>query len=182
MGHMGQLRALRHIGDRRSLVGEVEQAGMLGGGVETTGGGDQFPGHLHAEEHLASGLSVVAGSLQNGGNALGSIALVQEVEDGLAVGGTEGTGAQAGELVVVSLAQPVDGGDICFRGSDVVGQRGRLRAEGMFGGEQEQAAVAGRAPARGSGCWAREQAVFEPAAFWPGSVHGGQFRARGRAG
>ena len=84
---------------------------MLGGGVETTGGRNQFTGHLHAQQHFAAGFAVVAGGRENVGDALGSVTVLQEVEDGLAIGGVEGTGAQAGELVVVLLAQPVDGGN-----------------------------------------------------------------------
>src|SRR5437868_10183968 len=63
--------------------------------------------------------------------------------DGLPVGRADGTGTQARELVVVALAQPVDGGDACFRGEKIIGQDAWLRAEGMFGGEQELATVAG---------------------------------------
>jgi hypothetical protein len=68
---------------------------MLGGGVETASGRDQFPGHLHAEEHLAPGFAVVAGGLQNVGDTLGSLAVLQEVEDGLAIGRTQGSSTQA---------------------------------------------------------------------------------------
>ena len=49
------------IRDRGRIVGEVEKAGMIGGGVETTGGRDQFSGHFHAQQHFASGFFVVAG-------------------------------------------------------------------------------------------------------------------------
>src|SRR6266699_6408555 len=55
---------------------------------------------------------------------------------------TDGTGTQARELVMVTLAQPVDGGHAGFRGRNVVGQRDRLGAEGMFGRQQELVAVA----------------------------------------
>ncbi len=44
---------------------------------------------------------------------------------------------------MVALAQPVDGGDAGFRGENVISQDARLRAEGMFGGEQELATVVG---------------------------------------
>src|SRR5437868_14850627 len=97
------------IWDRRSIVGEVEQAGMVGGGVETTGGRDQFSGHFHTHQHFASGFAVVAGGLQNVGDALGDSAVLQEMQDGLPVGRADGTGTQACELAVVALAQPVDG-------------------------------------------------------------------------
>ncbi len=163
---------------------------MVGGGVETTGGRDQFPGHLHAHQHLAPCFAVVAGGLENVGDGLGRVAVLQETEDGLPIGrtdglssvgflvrplrgrrereiqgtplkprqgqgpwtpllknlylkGTDGTGAQAGELTVVAFTQPVDGGDACFRGENVISQDAWLRAEGMFGGDEELAAVVG---------------------------------------
>ncbi len=52
------------IGDRRSIVSEVDQAGMIGGGIETTGKRDQFPGHPHAYEHFAPGFAVIAGGFE----------------------------------------------------------------------------------------------------------------------
>jgi hypothetical protein len=116
---------------------------MVGGGVETTGGRDQFPGHLHAHQHLAPCFAVVAGGLENVGDGLGRVAVLQETEDGLPIGRTDGTGAQAGELTVVAFTQPVDGGDACFRGENVISQDAWLRAEGMFGGDEELAAVVG---------------------------------------
>ena len=116
---------------------------MVGGGVETTGGRDQFPGHLHAHQHLASGFAVVAGGLEDVRDGLGDITVLQEAQDGLPVGRADGTGTQARELVMVTFAQPVDGGDAGFRGMNVVGQRDRLGAEGMFGRKQELVAVAG---------------------------------------
>jgi len=91
---------------------------MVGGGVETAGGRDQFPGTTHAPQHLASCIVVVAGGLENGRDGLGGVALLQEAEDGLPIRGVDGTSAQVCELVVVSLAQPVDGGDACLRGKD----------------------------------------------------------------
>jgi len=114
---------------------------MVGGGVETTGGRDQFSGPLHAQQHFASCFAVVAGGLKNVLDGLGGVAVAQEAQDGLPVGRADGTGAQARELVVVTLAQPVDGGDAGFRGENVISQHARLRAEGMFGGDEELAAV-----------------------------------------
>ena len=87
---------------------------MLGGGVETRGGGNQFSGPLHAQQHFASGFAVVAGGLEDVGDALGRVAVLQEAQDGQPIGGAKGTGAQARKLVVIALAQPVDGGDACF--------------------------------------------------------------------
>ena len=116
---------------------------MLGGGVEATSRRDQFSGHFHTHQHFASGFAVVAGGLQNVGDALGCVAVLQEAQDGLPVGRADGTGTQARELVMVTFAQPVDGGDAGFRGMNVVGQGARLRAEGMFGRQQELVAVAG---------------------------------------
>ena len=68
---------------------------MVGGGVETTGGRDQFSGHFHTHQHFASGFAVVAGGLKNVRDALGRVAVLQEAEDGLPIGGADGTGAQA---------------------------------------------------------------------------------------
>ncbi len=116
---------------------------MVGRGVETTGGRDQFSGHLHAQQHFASGFSVVAGGLKNVRDGPGDIAVLQEAQDGLPVGRADGTGTQTRELAVVALAQPVDGRDAYFRGENIIRQDTRLRAEGMFGGEQELVAVAG---------------------------------------
>jgi len=76
-----------------SIVSEVDQAGMVGGGVETTGGRDQFPGHLHAYEHFVSGFIVVAGGFEDLLDALWGGAVLQEAEDGLPVWGAQGTGA-----------------------------------------------------------------------------------------
>ncbi len=59
------------IEDRWSIVSGGWQTGMGGGGVETTGGRDQFPGHFHADEHFASGFLVVAGGLEDVWDALG---------------------------------------------------------------------------------------------------------------
>ena len=114
---------------------------MIGGRVETTGRRDEFTGHLHAQQHFASGFAVVAGGLEDVRDGPGGVAVLQEAQDGLSIGRADGTGTQARELVMVTLAQPVDSGDACFRGEKVVGQDARLGAEGMFGGEQELAAV-----------------------------------------
>ena len=93
---------------------------MIGGGVETTGGRDQFTGHLHAHQHFASGFTVVTGGLEDVRDGSGDIAVLQEAQDGLPIGRADGTGAQARELAVVALAQPVDGGHACFRGENVI--------------------------------------------------------------
>src|SRR5438105_14563940 len=91
---------------------------MVGGGVETTSGRDQFSGHLHAQQHFTSGFAVVAGGLKNVRDGPGDSAVLQETEDGVPVGRADGTGTQARELVVVAFAQPVDGGNACFRGEN----------------------------------------------------------------
>jgi hypothetical protein len=91
---------------------------MMSRGVETPSRRDQFAGSIHAQQHRASGLAVIAGALQDAWDRLGSVAVVQEVEDGL-----------ANELSVVPFPEPVDGGDTCFRGNDMVGQDGWLCTE-----------------------------------------------------
>jgi len=93
---------------------------MVGGGVETPGGRDQFSGHFHAHQHFASCVSVIAGGLKNILDGLGGVAVLQEAEDGLPVGRADGTGAQARELEAVTLAQPVDSRDAGFRGENVI--------------------------------------------------------------
>ena len=60
------------IGDSSSLVSGVQQAGMVGCGIETTGGRDQFSGHMHAHQHFASCFVVVAGGLEDVRDAVGS--------------------------------------------------------------------------------------------------------------
>jgi len=70
------LRDSWDIEDRRSIVSGGCQTGMGGGGVETTGGRDQLPGHFHADEHLAPGFFVVAGGLEDVRDALGGGAVV----------------------------------------------------------------------------------------------------------
>ena len=72
---------IRDIRDRRSIVGEVKQAGMVGGSVETTGGRDQFSGHFHAHQHFASGFAVVAGGLEDVRDGPGDSAVLQKAED-----------------------------------------------------------------------------------------------------
>ena len=99
------------IGDRWSIVSEVDQAGMVGGGVETTGGRDQFPGHIHAYEHFTSCYIVVAGGLEDVRDALGSGTVLQEAEDGLPMRGAQGTSAETCQVEVILFTEPVDGGD-----------------------------------------------------------------------
>ena len=99
---------------------------MIGRGVETTGGRDQFSGHLHAHQHFASGFAVVAGGLEDVRDGLGDIAVLQEAQDGLPVGRADGTGAQASQLGVIAFTEPVDEGDACFGSQDVIGEDARL--------------------------------------------------------
>ena len=54
---------------------------MIGGGVETTGGRDQFSGHFHAHQHFASGFAVVAGGLKNVRDGPGDSVVLQEAQD-----------------------------------------------------------------------------------------------------
>jgi hypothetical protein len=63
-------------GDSRSIVGGGCQTGMVGSGVETTGGRDQLPGRFHAQEHFAPGFVVIAGSREDLGDALRGGAVV----------------------------------------------------------------------------------------------------------
>jgi len=54
---------------------------MVGGGVETTGGRDQFSGHFHTHQHFASGFAVVAGGLEDVRDGPGGVAVLQEAQD-----------------------------------------------------------------------------------------------------
>ena len=66
---------------------------MVGGGVETTGGRDQFSDHFHAQQHFASGFAVVAGGLENVRDGPGDSAVLQEAQDvyGLRTSSPSGT-------------------------------------------------------------------------------------------
>ncbi len=75
------------------MVSGVCYTGMIGGGVETTSGRDQFPGHPHAYEHFAPGFLVVAGDFEDLLDALWGGTVLQEAEDGLPMWGAQGTGA-----------------------------------------------------------------------------------------
>ena len=55
--------------------------------------------------------------------------------------GTQGTIAQTCQVGVITLTEPVDGGDSSLGREDVIGQNARLCAEGMPGGEQEVVAL-----------------------------------------
>ena len=76
IGDRWDIRDRWDIGDSRRIVSGVEQAGMVGGGIETTGGRGQFSGHMHALQHFASCIVVVAGGLEDVRDAVGSGAVV----------------------------------------------------------------------------------------------------------
>jgi len=84
------------------------------------------------------------------------------------MGGAQGSGAQTGQLGVITLTEPVDEGDVCCRSEDVIGENARLQAEGMAGGEQEVVALV-----RGIG--GEEQATaagLHQGRSWAGCVQG----------
>ena len=56
---------------------------MVGGGIETTGGGVEFASEFHTDKHFATSFVVVGGGVEDGGDGLGRGAVLQEVEDGL---------------------------------------------------------------------------------------------------
>ena len=58
---------------------------MTGGGVEATSRSDEFASHAHAQDHLASGLLVIAGGLNDVFEGADGRAGVEEVQDGLAM-------------------------------------------------------------------------------------------------
>jgi hypothetical protein len=110
---------------------------MVGGGIEATSGRVELTGEFHADEHFATGFVVVGGGVEDGGDGLGSGAVLQEVEDGLAVGRGEWAGAETGQVGVGVLTEVVEGGDAVGGKVGVVGEDGGRRAEEMVGGEQE---------------------------------------------
>ena len=116
---------------------------MTGDGVEATGGRDEFTGHLHADEHFATGFVVVAGGGENGFDVLWAGTVVQELEDGLAVQGADGTGTEAFEGGAVAFREPMKDGGASFGDVDLVGEDARGGAEGVFGGQQKVMACVG---------------------------------------
>ena len=62
--------------DRRRVVGLRWKGRMVGGGVEATGGRDEFASVFHTEKHFAPGLVVVAGGGEDGGDGLGGGAVM----------------------------------------------------------------------------------------------------------
>ncbi len=110
---------------------------MVGGGIETTRGGDQFPGQLHACEHFAPRFMVVAGGFEDCRDALRGGAVLQEAEDGLPMWGVQGTSTQARQLGAIPFIEPLDTRDTSSGKEDVIGEDGWLGAEGMAGCKQK---------------------------------------------
>jgi hypothetical protein len=129
------------IGDRGSGVSLRGEGGVVGGSVETTGGGVEFAGEFHTDEHFATGFVVVGGGVEEGGDGLGSGAVLQEVEDGLAVGGVKRAGAETCQVVVVVFTEEMVGGE----------QEGVVRVIGSGG--EENAAADGFQEGRRWGWW-----------------------------
>jgi len=110
---------------------------VVGGGIEATSGGEEFAGLLHANEHFAPGVVVVGGSVEDGGYVLGRGAGVQEVENGLTMGGVQGGRAEACQVGASAFTSAVECRDVLCGNVAVVGEDGRLWTEEMTGGEQE---------------------------------------------
>jgi hypothetical protein len=106
-------------------------------GVETAPDQDEFAGLFHAQHHFAPGFVVIAGGGEDRFDGLGAGTDMQEVEDGLALGGVDGTSREARQLSGVAFAQPVQGEDALVVDGEVVGKDRWRWAEGVFGGEQE---------------------------------------------
>src|SRR5690242_3868666 len=115
---------------------------MVGGGVKATGGRDEFTGHLHAHEHFAPGLVVVAGGSEDIFDLAGSGTIVQEVENGLPVQGTDGAVAEALKGGRVLFSEPVDGENAGFGDEEFVGKEAGWAAEWMPSSEEEVATFA----------------------------------------
>ena len=114
---------------------------MVGGGIETTGGRVQFASEFHADEHFATGFVIVGGGVEDGGDGLRSGAVLEEVEDGLAVWGEDRASTQTCQVGAIVFTEKVQGRDAFGGEAGVVGENGRLGAEEMVGGEQEAAAL-----------------------------------------
>lgn len=82
---------------------------MVGGGIEATGGRDQFTGVFHTEKHFATSLVVVAGGGEDGGDGLGCGTVMEEVEDGLSLGRMDGAAGEAGQQGMVVVTEEGEG-------------------------------------------------------------------------
>jgi hypothetical protein len=136
-GDSGNFRDGWDIGDRGNGVRRCGERGVVGDGIEATGGGVEFAGEFHTDEHIAPGFVVVGGGDEDGGDGLRSGAVLEEVEDGLAMGRGEWAGAETGQVGVVVVAEKVEGGNAVGGEVGVVGEDGGRRAEEMVSGEQE---------------------------------------------
>lgn len=110
---------------------------MVGGGIEATGRGDEFAGHLHADEHFTSRLVVVTGSFENVRDAPRTGVLLQEAEDGLPLWGVQRTGRETRQVGVISCSKPAEGRNVSVGQGNIIGKDVRLRTEGMPDGQQK---------------------------------------------
>ena len=108
---------------------------MVGGGVEAASEGDEFTGMLHAHEHFATSFVVVAGSGQDVFDVTGIGTFVQKLEDGTAVWGADGAGAEALECGEIGSREPGKKRLVALGGSDGVGEGGWCGTQGVFGCE-----------------------------------------------
>src|SRR5579884_3182614 len=116
---------------------------MVGDGVKAGGGGDEFAGQFHAQEHFAASFVVVAGGGEDRFDGLRIGTCAQKLEDGLTLGRTNGTGGEPTEGDGIGCRQPLYGRDILWGGSDGVGKGSRGGTRGVFGGEQQAVALVG---------------------------------------
>ena len=116
---------------------------MVGGGVEATGGAEEFASEFHAGQHFAACFGVVAGGGQNGGDALWGGTVLQEAEDGLTMWGVQRCGREARQVGVIWFREPVDGWNALIGKKEVVGEDGGLFTEGMPGGDEEVVTLVG---------------------------------------
>jgi hypothetical protein len=76
---------------------------MARGGVETTSGRDQFAGHAHTSDHLASSFIVITGGLEDVIDGASRGTFVEEAEDGLTLRRVNGTSRKKGEMGGIAL-------------------------------------------------------------------------------
>ncbi len=76
---------------------------MSRGGVETTGGRDQFAGHAHTDDHLTSSFVVITAGLEDVIDGASRGTFVEEAEDRLTLRRVDGSSGEKGEMGGIAL-------------------------------------------------------------------------------
>ena len=117
---------------------------MVGGGVETTGGRDEFASHTHTHDHLAPSFIIIAGGMDDIFDGAGGGTLAEKAQDGLTVRRTDGASREASEMRERALAQPVEDGNTVVGDDKFIGKDVRGSAKGVLAGEQQVLVLIGR--------------------------------------